>query len=440
MSEAFKVCPICETRNQPQAVLCATCGTTLTNVAPQPSSRPAEPTETTYDYRLGESDLAEESLNRAGRIMSVLLILLIIAIVAAVANQILSTRTSDPSAAEAARLPTTTPPHIAGPTVTHGPPTATYTSSPIPAPPPTDTVTPSPCIRRVAAGDSLIAIVSRCGHRNLAILPTVMELNGITDETRIQIGQEIIVPLPSPTRDPAESEAPAAESEIDSASADPGAARVALLAFDPFAPTLTPTLLPGLMWHTVQPNENMIVIAIQYESNAKTLSDLNPEIEFSLCEFGLAYGGPECTVPLRQGQLMRVPAPTPTITPIPTASGSETPTPMPTATFNAPIAQSPPDGAFFAPREQVTLRWVATGRLSPNDVYRVALIDTDTGDSYDTETGELFFIVPSEWGPNDENSHHYSWQVSVLNKITGGILHSSQARGFVWQGAGQSSS
>lgn len=442
MSEAFKVCPICETRNQPGAVLCSTCGTTLANVAPQSSSRPVQKVEKSYDYRLGESDLAEESLNRAGRIMSVFLILLIAATAALVALHILSRRTTDTGAADATRLPTAKPPHIAGPTVTYGPPTATYTSSPPPTPPPTDTVTPSPCVRMVAAGDSLIAIVARCGHRNLAILPTVMALNGITDETRIQIGQEIVVPLPSPTKDSTDNDAPrpTAESEIDSASADPVSERLTLLAFDPFAPTETPTLLPGLKWHIVRPDENMIVIALQYETNAKSLSDLNPEIEFSLCDFGLAFGGPECTVPLQQGQKIRVPAPTPTITPIPTASGSETPTPTPTATFNAPIAQSPPDGAFFAPREQVTLRWVATGRLSSTDVYLVALTNTDTGAKYDAETRELFFIIPSGWEPADENSHYYSWQVSVLNKITGSISHSSQARIFVWQGVGQSSS
>ena len=440
MSEAFKVCPICETRNQRQVVLCSTCGTTLANVAPQTSSVPAETVETSYDYRLGESDLAEESLNRAGRTMSIFLILLIIAAAALVALHILSRPTSDSGATDAARLATAKPPLIAGPTVTQGPPTATYTSSPTLTPPPTDTLIPTPCVRKVAAGDSLIAIVSRCGHRNLAILPTVMALNGITDETRIQIGQDIVVPLPSPSRDPANSEAPKDESETDSASADPVSERVTLLAFDPFAPTETPTLLPGLMWHIVQPDENMIVIALQFKTNAKALSDLNPEIEFSLCDFGLAFGGPECTVPLQQGQIIRVPAPTPTITPIPTASGSETPTPKPTATFNAPIAQSPADGAFFAPREQVTLRWVATGRLSSTDVYRVALTNTDTGASYDAETSELFFIVPSEWGPIDENSHYYSWQVSVLNTNTGSVSHSTQARAFLWQGVGQSSS
>ena len=68
---------------------------------------------------------------------------------------------------------------------------------------PTETWTPSPCLRKVEAGDSLISIVTRCGHRNLDILPTVMQLNAIADEALIRVGQEIIVPPPSPTFDPA---------------------------------------------------------------------------------------------------------------------------------------------------------------------------------------------------------------------------------------------
>lgn len=439
MSQAFKVCPICETRNPRHAALCSTCGTTIADVAPLHSTRTDQAPVTPYEYSLGESDLAEESLNRAGQLMSVVLILLILLAAAGIAIAMLSRRQSDSGAAGASSPPTIKPARIAGPTVTPGPPTATYTSSPVPRAAPTDTATPAPCLRKVVAGDSLIGIVTRCGHKNLTILPTVMHLNGITDETRIQIGQEIIVPLPSATLDPAAIATPTAEHEVDSASADTVADRLSLLAFDPFAPTETPTLLPGLMWHIVQPDENMIVIAVAYETDAKALSDLNPEIQFSLCDFGLAYGGAECTVHLRQGQKIRVPAPTPTITPIPTASGSETPTPLPTATFNAPIAQSPPEGAFFATQQRVTLRWVATGRLSPTDVYRIVLIDSDTGSIFSAETNELFFIIPSEWSPKDANSHHYAWQVSVLDTATGDISHSSQERTFVWQGSEQSS-
>lgn len=440
MSEAFKVCPICETRNQQHATLCATCGTTIAEIAPQESTRERDPAESRYDFRLGETDLAEESLSLTGRILSVLLVLLILLGAAGIAFAVLSSRAKDTVSAGVGGIPTHKPTRIAGPTVTLGPPTATYTASPMPTMPPTDTLTPSPCLRKVAPGDSLIGIITRCGHRNLDILPTVMKLNAIADEALIRVGQEIIVPRPSPTLDPAATAVSTDESEIDSASADSRSIELALLAFDPLAPTETPTLLPGLMWHTVQPEENMIVIAVQYKTNAKTLSDLNPEIEFLLCEFGEAYGGPECTVQLRQGQRMRVPAPTPTMTPIPTASGSETPTPLPTATFNAPIAQSPANGTSFLSQEQVTLRWVATGRLSPTEIYRIVLTDTETGASYTAETRELFYIIPATWKPQDKNSHNYSWYVGVLDTSSGRVSHSSAERSFVWQGAEQSSS
>ena len=439
MSEAYKVCPICETRNQRHAALCATCGSTIADIRPQESPRERESLETRYEFRLGETDLAEESLSCPGQILSVVLVLFLLLGLLGIAFAIISMRESEPAAAGLSGIPTAKPTRIAGPTVTLGPPTATYTSSPMPTAPLADTSTPAPCLRKVAAGDSLIGIILRCGHQNLDILPTVMELNAIADEALIQVGQEIVVPLPIPTLDPAATATPAAD-EIDSASAGSLSESLALLAFDPLAPTETPTLLPGLMWHIVQPDENMIVIAVQYETSAKALSDLNPEIDFSLCDFSSAYGGPECTVQLWQDQRIRVPAPTPTITPIPTASGSETPTPLPTATFNAPIAQSPPSEAFFAPLEQVTLRWVATGRLSPSDVYQVTLTDLDTGASYTAETRELFFIVPDILRPRDSISHHYAWRVSVLDTVSGRASHTSAERSFVWQGAGQSSS
>lgn len=440
MSEAFKVCPICQTRNQRHAALCATCGAAIANVAPQESKGERDPAVSPYDFRLGEADLAEESLSRTGHMLSVLLVLLIILGAAGIAFAVLSSRPSAAGITSAGSFPTAKPARVAGPTVTPGPPTATYTFTPIPTAAPTLTSTPAPCLRRVEAGDSLIGIVTGCGHRNLDILPTVMILNNIADEALIRIGQEIIVPLPSPTADPAATAAATEVGEIDSASADPRAIELALLAFDPLAPTETPTLLPGLMWHIVQPDENMIAIALQFKTNAKALSDLNPEIEFLLCDFGLAYGGPECTVQLLQGQMMRVPAPTPTMTPIPTASGSETPTPLPTATFNAPIAQSPPNEAYFAPLEQITLRWVATGRLSETEVYRVALTNTDTGTSYTAETHELFHIIPDAWRPPDQNSHQYVWFVSVLDKSSGRLSYSSAERSFLWQGAGPSNS
>ena len=437
MTENFKVCPICQSRNPRNAAICSTCGAAIAEVAVEEPARADDRAESPYDYRYGETDLAEETLGRRGQILSAVLVVTILVAIAAISAALLSSRLNV-AGANVLQSPAASPARIAGPSVTPGPPTATATASPAPTAPPTDTLTPAPCARRVAPGDSLIGIISACGHRNLEILPTIMKLNDLNDENLLYVGQEIIVPLPSPTPNPALPAEPTPVDEIDSAAlAEPQSIGISLLAFDPFAPTETPTLLPGLMWHIVQPNENMIAIALQYKTDAKALSDLNPEIEFLLCEFGERYGGPECTVHLGQGQKIRVPAPTPTVTPIPTASGSETPTPLPTATFNAPIAQSPPDGAFIAPYEQVTLRWVATGRLGSDDLYRVVLVNTETGMSYTADTRELFFIIPDDWGPQNANSHQFAWQIGVYDASKGRLSNTSAERTFLWQGIGR---
>ncbi len=435
MSDAYKLCPICDAQNHRNAILCGACGATIVDVTAQ---APAERNETpafAYDYRLGETDLAEESLGRRGRFLSFLLLLLVIAGAGAAAAATLVPRLFPMETGPQAPAATREVMPVFGPSVTPGPPSPTYTISPAPSLPPTETPTAAPCVQQVAAGDSLIAIVSRCGHRNLDILPTVMARNGITDETRIQIGQQIVVPRPTPTHNSAATAVlhlatPAAAEEETATDG------LALLAFDPFAPTLTPTLLPGLMWHVVEAGENMIVIALQYETDAKTLADLNPEIEFALCEFGQTYGGPDCTVQLRENQQVRVPAPTPTVTPVPTASGSETALPLPTATFNAPVSQSPADNAFFAPLEQVTLRWIGTGRLTDDHIYRVSLLNSDTLDQYEADTRELFFIIPANWQSTEPGSQNYVWRISVVNAATGEASYETEDRRFVWQGSG----
>jgi hypothetical protein len=319
--------------------------------------------------------------------------------------------------------------------VTPGLPTATFTAIPTETAVPTIAPTPSPCIRRVSAGDSLIGIIAGCGHDSLEIMPTVVAINGIVDETRILIGQEIVVPWPSPTVDPLATPVPAIDSATlfdDDASAD----EFSLLSFDPFAPTATATLLPGLLWHTVASGENMIAIAVRYDTDAKVLSDLNPEIEFALCEFGQTYGGPECIVELSVGQTMRVPAPTPTITPWPTPSGSETPTPIPSPTQNTPHILSPANQAFFGAQDQITLRWIATGTLAANEIFRIAVSDIATSATNTADTRDLFFIVPPQWQAPDDQRHTYLWQVSIVNIESGTINQTTETRTLVWRGAG----
>ncbi len=436
MSQAIKVCPICQARNHRGAAVCVNCGANIGQIEPSSETIANRTQPAQYDFRRGETDLAEATLQRRGQLLSACLIVLLVACLASAAGALLLTRLAEDSRQTPPAAIVEKPTRMSGPTITPGPPTASHTPSPAPTQIPSDTPTPAPCLREVAAGDSLIGIILACGHRNLAIMPTVMALNGINDEAIIRAGQLIRVPPPTPTIDPLASPAPSATPAADSAAAE---SALALLAFDPFAPTATPTLLPGLMWHIVRRGDSMISIAIQYATNAKGLSDLNPELEFSLCDFGTAFGGPECTVQLSENQLVRVPAPTPTQTAIPTASGSETPTPTATATFNAPFLQDPPEQTFFAADEQVTLRWVGTGRLDENDSYRVTITAVDKSVTHSADTRELFFIVPSQWGASDSARHTYIWQVSVVDVESGAVRHASGERSFVWLGAGASS-
>lgn len=432
MTDTQKICPICDARNHRNAVLCNACGTTIVEVASQQDADDSQARAPLYDYRYGETDLAEASLTGKGRIFSVVLVAMLLTVAGAVA---VAWRLSNHTGAQPvslAQIPTQSPTRVMAPSITPGTPTATFTISPVPSPTPSETSTPSPCIRKAADGDSLIAIILRCGHSDLSILPTVMAINGIADETRIQIGQEISVPHPSATAAP--DSTPETE---DSAAANTGEDELTRLAFDPFAPTLTPTLLPGLQWYFVKADEDMIYVAAIHDINIKTLADLNPEIEFSLCDFGEIYGGPECTVQLFVNQQIRVPAPEATATASVAAFGGNTPTPTATATFNAPLAQSPADEAFYSPLEQVTLRWVGTGALGANQVYRIALTNIDSGAQFAAETQELYFIIPATWQSPNAGSHRYSWQISVANSDTGLITYSSETRTFVWQGLGQ---
>ena len=128
------------------------------------------------------------------------------------------------------------------------------------------------------------------------------------------------------------------------------------------------------------------------------LSQLNPEVTFSQCDYGNPAGGPECTVLIYAGQQIRVPAPTPTPTLSPTLSGSETATPTLTATFNAPSALSPADRALFMKNEFITLRWVASGTLSEGQTYRVRVEDMTAGKVYSADTTDLVFHSPRQIG------------------------------------------
>ena len=423
------------------ATVCPTCGTSLADVQPQ-SDRKTRPAQNPgYDRRYGETDLFEGETRRSGEwILTVVGVVVLAALcVGALAFGLPALNTM--------AGPTPTPPVENGPTTdpntilitnTARPtmPMALTTVTPAPA---TATLPPTegPCSYVIKAGDDLITLAYACGYRSLDIVPAILELNNLSAPEAIQIGQTILIPRPTPTPDPASALGPTPTGG-DAAAGDVAALFVAEANATPPTATLFPTatLLPGLMYHTVQSQESMVAIMYQYNTTAEVLAQINPEIAFSQCDFQFDSGGPACTVLLQPGQLFRVPAPTPTATLSPTPSGSETATPTATPTFNAPSALSPNDRARFAADQLVTLRWVTTGQLVPGEKYRITVVDETSGQTYTGETTELTFIIPAVWQGTDGQPHVFRWSVGVAGGGTDALRYETPARSFIWNSQG----
>lgn len=441
MSTSYKVCPICNTPNHHNAALCLTCGTTLADVKVR-GAIPRKGVEfPDYDYGYGETDLFEAELHHIGRRFTLGIIVLLVAVMLTGLTLMLSpvflAQINDDGSASITGNTHTPRPTLSLPTVTTGPPTPWPTDTPPPTDTPLPTATNEPCFQKVLPGDGLYSIVSRCGHLHVDVFDLVIEINDLRDANSIIEGQILEIPWPTntpmPTTEQEESDTSSGlmmddEEEVvaaDSAFSDD---------FDPlYVPS--PTAQPGIMFHKVQLGEDMITIGLLYGATAEILSQLNPEIEFSQCDFGQAFGGPRCTVILLPDQQMRVPAPTATPTLRPTASGSETPTPTATATFNAPSAQSPGNREFFRREELITLRWVPSGTLGEGQTYRVRVEDTTSEVVYIGDTLETFFVIPEEWRGDEELRHEYSWSVAVINVVAPDVsIFTTETLIFTWEG------
>lgn len=458
---SYKVCPICGSPAHPNATLCSTCGTSLAQVEVVKRERQTPAARRDYDRRYGEADLLEGELHSRGRM--VLFSILLVALVSLcgvgvffIGMRVLNAPepTPTPEAGNPLAVEEGTPQPILVSTNTPHPTVLLPTVTPAP-PTPTFTATEGPCTRQVQSGDSLIGLLISCGHRSQDVMPTVLAMNSLAAPEALQSGQTILIPWPTPTPDPnaAASADSATASTANMSLSSEGSSAIATnptpsdseLANDlaalraSAAPTAMPTatLMPGIAWHIVQPNESMVSIASMYQTNAETLAQLNPEIAFSQCDFKYDTGGERCTVLINSGQRIRVPAPTPTPTLSPTLSGSETATFTPTPTYNAPSALSPGNRALFGKDDLITLRWVGSGTLSPGDVYLVTVTDLTTQTTFTAETSELFYIIPTSWQGEDSLRHEYEWTVSVIR--TGNPdqpTFTTEARLFTWSGRG----
>ncbi len=433
MTEAIKICPICSASNHRNATVCWNCGTSLAGIAHYNK----DDTETgrkrsAYDFHHGETDLYESALYRTGQsymfgcfgLLAAFMVIglgLIFAPPAAEAFQSVFN-------APAPEVTPTPPPRIFLPTVTQGPPTTIPTIAVIPTDTPEPTATREPCFQVVRSGDFIFDVVARCGHLSGDVFPLVAEINNLSDIGMIIEGQRLEIPWPTDIPDPnAQPQAPPqappqAEGEASTDSVEIASGERSILELDDdelaaFLVVPTPTLPPGIQFHTVDAGESMITIISQYSTTIESIRNLNPEITFTQCNMGETFGGDRCSVLISPGQQIRVPAPEPPPTLPPASTGLETATPTPTATFNAPILQSPADRAAFRNNQLITLRWLPTGTLGTGETYRVNVEDRTAGVLYTQDTFDTFLVIPIDWqGVNATlRRHEYAWYIDIIN-------------------------
>jgi phage tail protein X len=464
-----KRCNECGAINPHNTKVCKICGARLTRrgktarvARPVPAPPPGR-----YRSEYGEDDLLVRGVlsTPLGALAGLVMLALIVGLGVVVASEILARAGADDSTGSksganenqvAVVTATDTPSTTPLPTNTRPAPMTFPTVTPRPATA-TPTPTEGPCIQQAVLGDTVYGLAQRCGHRNFSIVDVIVaENDGLACATCLQEGQEITIPWPTPTPGlPAtDGDETSFNSNTNTTTGGGDTVNVAQQAPsvnefgtpDALATLFVePTLRPGLQWHTVQENENMIIIAQQYDADAKVLSDVNPEIDFAQCDFSERYGGPNCSVLLVPGQRMRVPAPPPTPTLSLTPSGSLTPTPTLTPTFNAPILIGPENDAEFGRNSLITVRWSALGTLGPNEVYLVTVREVAEDDAatealsvHEGQTDQLFFVLPDDWQPTGNALVQFDWTVAIATLNASGAVLSvreeTPSRTFAWQG------
>ncbi|MCI0395609.1 MAG: LysM peptidoglycan-binding domain-containing protein [Chloroflexi bacterium] len=216
--------------------------------------------------------------------------------------------------------PSPTPP----PTKTPGPsPTPSNTPEPTSSPTPFSSPTPGAdgrIIYEVVAGDTLISIAARFGVE----LQTLYELNNLTQDSLLIIGQQIVLGIGGSSPEPQQ---PLLSGFPDTAVREDGA-----------------------IVYTVKEGDTLISIAVKYDLTLEELYALNGLSETSLLQLGQEIIVGRLPTPQEVGGSSDAATPTPTITltPLPTVTPTVTPTatpPPPTASPTSPAVDTGAPGA-----------------------------------------------------------------------------------------------
>jgi LysM repeat protein len=228
---------------------------------------------------------------------------------------------------------------------------------------------------------------------------SIILLNNLNANCTLSIGKVLQIPQPTPTASPQPTSTLSVAESTDAACQK--------------------------VSYTVQPNDTLGSIALNYNVLASAIRDYNG------LPNDVVYEGEPITIPL----CMQAPTagPTPTATP-----------PPPYAAANLLL---PADGApFTLANDTVTLQWASVGTLRSNEMYMVTIVDvTNSGGNklvdYVTDTK---YIVPTSFRPADTSPHVMRWWVQPMRQTgtdsSGNLTYDtagapSDQRVFTWSGA-----
>jgi LysM repeat protein len=260
----------------------------------------------------------------------------------------------------------------------------------IATPVPSLTVGPTPATikYRVKSGDSLIEIAARYK----VSVQAIKNANNLKDDT-IRVGEDLIIPLPTPTPPPGSSPAP------------PPAGTPTPLSFQSPPPSATPAGSTGVIRHIVQRGDTLISIAASYGSTVDVIRVANQlDSDF-----------------LSIGQVLLVPVGAWSPTPSPAPLMNVPPTPTAQFAYAAPNLMGPSDNQeFHGSRDAPTLEWLSVGTLKPNEFYVLHIDYVWNGEKKSivrqVKQGTIFKLDGAYYPGASPNGTGFSWYVMAVSQ------------------------
>lgn len=367
-----KICPTCGTRVPLDATRCLVCGADLGS-----PEKPAKPEKALQTSRIPEVTLS----------LPVAILLLAVFLAIGAILVFLALRSQPEVVVPPTQTSTTTVTLTPTLTQTEAPPTVTFTPEP----------SATPTIYEVAEGDTCISIAIFFG---VSVQSIVTQNNLPAACDTLFIGQQLLIPQPTPTPTSLPSATFSAAEQTEAACEK--------------------------VEYTVQETDTLSTIASAYGVPMAAIQDYNGLIGDRV------QIGQSLTIPLCR----RFATPGPS------------PTPSPPPPYPAPNLLLPADGVVFGVGEEtITLQWASVGTLRENEAYNVTIEDLTKADGlksvdYATDTK---YIVPIDLRPQESIPHIFRWTIGIARQVgtdTDGnpvwepAGSTSEARVFSWIGIG----